>query len=188
MICFSALLFALTMMFLFGYRLYHQSWMLSVYVTLLTTFYHFAMRLVVGETVTAIYKNRELNSNSFGFRIRGYEQRLYELLHVKRWKTKVITAKPEQFDLRKIGPKAVLHNMLQAELVHRIIMVLSFLPLLLILPYGVPGVFISTSVVACLFDGVFVIIQRYNRPRIMKLLKRYEEVHILPHNRQNPSS
>lgn len=175
--CFSLILFALTFIFLFAYHINHQSWMFSMYVTLLTTFYHFAMRLIVGETVTVIYKNREFNVNSFGFRIHSYEHRVYKLIHVKKWKSKVITAKPEQFDLRKTGPKEVLHNMLQAELVHRIIMVLSFLPLLLIIPYGVPGVFISTSVVACLIDLTFVIIQRYNRPRIVKLLKRYEGYH-----------
>ena len=157
-----------------------------MYVTLLTTFYHFAMRLIVGEAVTVIYKNREFNANSFGFRIHSCEHKIYKLLHVKRWKSKVITAKPEQFDFKKIGPMEVLHNMLQAELVHRIIMVLSFLPLVLIIPYGVLGVFISTSVVACLFDLTFVIIQRYNRPRIMKLLQHYEKLQILPEDRKSP--
>ena len=65
----------------------------------------------------------------------------------------------------------LLHNVAQAELVHRIIMVLSFGPLLLIIPYGVPMVFVVTSIVAALIDLQFVIIQRYNRPRVMKLLK-----------------
>lgn len=146
--------------------------MLSFYVTLLTTFYHFAMRLIVGETITIIYKTRSFSANSFGFRIRSYEPALYRILKVKKWKTKVITAKPEQFDIRKVSPEGLLHNMLQAELVHRVIMLLSFVPLLLIIPYGVPLVFVLTSVFACLFDLVFVIIQRYNRPRIIKLLER----------------
>ena len=65
----------------------------------------------------------------------------------------------------------LLHNVAQAELVHRIIIVLSFVPLLLISPYGVPMVFVVTSIVAALIDLQFVIIQRYNRPRVMKLLK-----------------
>ncbi len=97
------------------------------------------------------------------------------MLNVKKWKSKAITAKPEQFDLRKVTPKELLHNTLQAELVHRYIMALSFLPLFLIIPYGVPAVFILTSAAACLLDCVFVIIQRYNRPRIIRILKHYEK-------------
>lgn len=175
MIWFSVSLLVWSLICFAMYHIKHQQWMLSVYVTFLTTFYHFAMRLIVGETVTVIYKNRDFDMNSFGFRIRNYEHKLYKMLHVKKWKSKVITAKPEQFDLRKVSPEEILHNMLQAELVHRCIMVLSFLPLLLIIPYGVPLVFISTSIVACLIDSVFVIIQRYNRPRILKILKRYKK-------------
>ena len=74
-------------------------------------------------------------------------------------------------DLRENSMDELLHNVAQAELVHRIIMVLSFGPLLLIIPYGVPSVFIVTSIVAALIDLQFVIIQRYNRPRVIKLLK-----------------
>lgn len=148
---------------------------MSLYVTLLTVFYHFAMRVIVGETVTVICKTRMFDADSFGFRIHSFEPELYKILKVKKWKTKVITAKPEQFDLRKVSPEELLHNMLQAELVHRIIMVLSFLPLLLIIPYGAPGVFILTSICACLSDLIFVIIQRYNRPRVIKLMKHYQK-------------
>ena len=35
-------------------------------------------------------------------------------------------------------------------------------------------VFIITSVLAALFDLTFVMIQRYNRPRILKLIGRLE--------------
>lgn len=129
----------------------------------------------MGKAVSSIYKNREFRVDSFGFRIRSYEPRLYQILHVKKWKTKVITASPDQFDLRKISPRELLHSVLQAELVHRVIMVLSFLPLLLIIPYGVPLVFILTSVLACLFDLIFVMIQRYNRPRVIRLVERYDK-------------
>ena len=48
---------------------------------------------------------------------------------------------------------------------------LSFVPLVLIIPYGVPAVFILTSVFACLIDLQFVMIQRYNRPRVIRLME-----------------
>ncbi len=65
----------------------------------------------------------------------------------------------------------LLHNMMQAELVHRIIMLLSFVPLLFIIPFGEPAVFIITSLASAALDGCFVIIQRYNRPRVIRLLE-----------------
>ena len=161
----------LTVGFTVLHHIDHQGWMLSAYVTFLTISYHFSMRLIVGEVVSVIYRNREFNLNSAGFRIHRFEKDLYRRLNVKKWKLHMITAKPEQFDLRENSMDELLHNVAQAELVHRIIIVLSFVPLLLIIPYGVPSVFIVTSIAAALVDLQFVIIQRYNRPRVMKLLK-----------------
>ena len=83
----------------------------------------------------------------------------------------MVTVRPEQFDLSVNSMDDLLHNMAQAELVHRIIMVLSFAPIILIIPYGAPMIFIVTSLLASLFDLQFVMIQRYNRPRVMRVLK-----------------
>lgn len=171
-ICFDILLLFLTAFFAILYHRFGNGWMLSLYVTFLTTAYHFAMRLAVGQTVTVIYRNRKFNSNSAFFRLYKFEPELYRKLKVKKWKANMITAKPELFDLRKNNMESLLHNMLQAELVHRIIMPLSFVPLALIIPYGAPTVFILTSFLACLIDMQFVIIQRYNRPRVIRLLKK----------------
>ena len=43
--------------------------------------------------------------------------------------------------------------------------------MLFIIPWGEFWVFFITSLVAAIFDSIFVMLQRYNRPRIMKLLK-----------------
>ena len=161
----------LAVVFAVLHDMYDEGWMLSAYVTFLTISYHFSMRLIVGEAVTVIYRNREFNLDSAGFRIHSFEKELYQRLNVKKWKVHMLTAKPEQFNLRENSMDDLLHNMAQAELVHRIIMVLSFVPLLLIIPYGAPVVFIVTSIAAGWIDLQFVIIQRYNRPRVMKLLK-----------------
>ena len=115
-------------------------------------------------------RNKAFPQDRLGFRLYSFEEGLYQKLKVKSWKTRVITAKAEQFDLNQVSPEELLHNVMQAELVHRIIMVLSFIPLLLIIPFGDPLVFIITSIAACLIDGVFVIIQRYNRPRVQRYL------------------
>lgn len=153
-------------------RKYNQVWMLTLYVTFLTISYHFVMRLMVGEIVTVRYKNRKFNLNSAGFRVHKFEAKLYKRLNVKKRKKNIITAKPEQFDISKNNMEDLLHNIAQAELVHRIIMVLSFVPLALIIPYGAPMVFITTSIFSCLIDLQFVMIQRYNRPRVIKLMEK----------------
>ena len=160
-----------TIIFAILYHFYQAGWMLSTYITFLTISYHFSMRLIVGELITVLYRNREFHLDSRGFRLYGFEEKLYRALKVKKWKLHMSTAKPEQFDLSTNSMEVLLHNMAQAELVHRIIMVLSFVPVLFIIPYGVPAIFITTSLVASLIDLLFVIMQRYNRPRVMRILK-----------------
>lgn len=61
-----------------------------------------------------------------------------------------------------------------AELVHEIIVVLSFVPILASIPFGGLVVFVITSVLAACFDAIFIAIQRYNRPRIVKLINNDE--------------
>ena len=55
----------------------------------------------------------------------------------------------------------------QSELVHETIMLLSFVPLLAIGRYGAAAVFIITSAAAALFDSLFVVVQRFNRFRLL---------------------
>ena len=159
----------MTVFFEIVYIKFVQGWMLTLHITFLTISYHFVMRLIVGELITVRYRNRKFNLYSIGFRMYKFEPELYKRLKVKKWKKNIITAKPEQFDISKNSMEALLHNIAQAELVHRIIMVLSFVPLVLIIPYGEPIIFIITSIFSCMIDLRFVIVQRYNRPRVIKL-------------------
>ena len=166
-------LFVLAILMIAFYSLYHyyqRPWMLSVAITLFTIFYHFAMRLIVGEAVTVAFRGKEFPQDRLGFRLYDFEKDLYRKLNVKQWKLNVITAKPEQFDLKQVSPQELLHNVMQAEFVHRLIMIFSFVPIFFIIPFGAPLAFILTSVFASLFDCVFVIIQRYNRPRVIKYM------------------
>lgn len=139
-------------------------------IAVLTILYHFLMRIIVGETVTLVCKNREFNNNSLWFTPKKFEKELYKLLRVKKWKNHVITAKPYQFDIKTLSLKELLFNINQAEIVHEIIIVLSFLPLILIKFYGRPGIFLITSILASLIDLQFVFIQRFNRPRVLKMI------------------
>ena len=61
--------------------------------------------------------------------------------------------------------------MCQAELVHEVIIILSFLPILAAIPFGALFVFVFTSILSAGYDAMFVMMQRYNRPRIVKMIR-----------------
>ena len=60
----------------------------------------------------------------------------------------------------------------QAEIVHEVITMLSFVPILFTVWLGAAGVFRTTSCLAALLDTVFVMVQRYNRPRLQRLIQK----------------
>lgn len=140
-------------------------------VALGTTFYHLGMRLAVGLSVDAKYHNRMDHTKKW-FRVGSFEQRFYKLIRVKQWKKKLPTFTPQNFQLKSRSAAEIIQATCQAEIVHEINMVLSFLPVLFSRWFGSLDVFLITSCLAFLFDGTFVIIQRYNRPRLLRLLKR----------------
>lgn len=133
--------------------------------------YHFAMRLAVGYGINALMKNRA-NYKAWWFRERKWESGFYRFIKVKKWKKFAPTYAPDTFSPSVKSWEEIAMATCQAEIVHEIIIALSFLPLLLIIPFGEPLVFILTSVLSALIDAVFVILQRFNRPRIVKLIQR----------------
>ena len=91
---------------------------------------------------------------------------------MKQWKKHLPTYVPESFDLSKHSLEEVIHTCCCSEAVHEWIMLLSFLPVLTVHIFGEPGVFSVTSTLAALFDCCFVILQRYNRPRFIRILDK----------------
>ena len=153
----------------------YQFFPLVVYLSLAITFgtiaYHFVMRLIVGLIYNVTMRNRA-NYNAAYFRQRSWEKKLYQALHVKQWKGKMPTYSPENFDPTRHSRDEIAQAMCQAELVHETIILLSFLPLLAAIPFGDFRVFFFTSLGGALFDGFFVIMQRFNRPRVVKMAER----------------
>ncbi len=145
--------------------------LLSVTITVGVFFYHFFMRLCVGVIVNAICKNK-VNYTKKWFQEKKWEQKFFEIIKIKKWKKHVPTYSPEAFDPKIHTLTEIASATCQSEIVHEIIMVLSLLPILLYIPFGTLAVFIITSVLASLFDGIFVLLQRYNRPRLIKIIER----------------
>ncbi len=144
---------------------------LTLAITFGTSSYHFVMRLAVGKCVDALLHNR-VDYTKRWFRPLSWEGRFYRFLQVKKWKKHLFTFDPDAFSFEKRSVEEVIGATCQAEIVHEIIIVLSFVPLLFTIPFGAFFVFLGTSVGAALMDSAFVILQRFNRPRLISLLER----------------
>lgn len=142
---------------------------LSLAITFGTISYHFVMRLIVGTVINLLLHNR-VDYKARWFRVRDREQKLYKKLKVKKWKSKMPTYDVSGFDPRTHAWDEIAQAMCQAELVHEIIVILSFVPIVAAIPFGAAAVFIITSILAAGFDALFVLMQRYNRARIIKMI------------------
>lgn len=144
-------------------------------ITIGITLYHFAMRLSVGTVVNLIMKNTA-NHRSVWFREKRFEKRFYHLLRVRKWKKYIPTYHPDTFDTDKKTVKEIIGATCQAEIVHEVIMALSLLPIAVIPFLGGAAAIFTTSVLSMLIDFVFVILQRYNRPKLIRVMERFDKL------------
>jgi len=146
----------------------------SLAITFGTTFYHLAIRLFVGVLFNAKMKNRADYTKKW-YQIHSWESRLYQFLRVKKWKAKMPTYNPDTFSNKKHTWDEIAQAMCQSELVHETNIILSFVPLAASLCFGSFWVFFITSLCSAVFDLLFVMMQRYNRPRIVSMILRQRQ-------------
>ena len=127
-----------------------------------------------------------LNGKRFPFQALPFEKngKLYEKLGIRRWKnkvpdmskilTKILPPKKVSFrdDVEKL--EVLVKETCVAESVH-IILCLLGLGLLAIWPG--PGGMVMTALYLLLGNLPFIVIQRYNRPRLLSLLEKKRAVH-----------
>ena len=167
----AAFSLAATVILAISYKVTSSGILLPLAITSGTIAYHFVMRLMVGLAFHATMRNKA-DYRKRWYQISKREMAVYEKLKVKKWKRRMPTYDPALFDPRLHTWEEIVQAMCQAELVHETIAVLSFLPILAGIWFGEYPVFIVTSVLSAACDMVFVIMQRYNRQRVMKLLNR----------------
>ena len=144
---------------------------LTLAITCGTTAYHFIMRLLVGTSVNLLLNNH-VDYRRRWFRVSTAEQKLYRKMGVKKWKGHMPAYDPDLFDPEIHTWDEIAQATCQAELVHEVIIIFSFLPILASIPFGALAAFVVTSVLAACYDAIFVVMQRYNRPRIVKLIEK----------------
>ena len=95
---------------------------------------------------------------------------------MRKWKKFIPTYSPETFDVNKKDVTEIIGATCQAEVVHEVIMLFSLLPITLIPLLGGAVALIITSILAMLIDLVFIILQRYNRPKLVRVLSRFKKL------------
>ena len=137
-------------------------------VAAFTVVYHFKMRLIMGEQT----KKWGIRYDHPFFEERRFERRLYKLLCVRKWRGKVLTYDPGAFDVKKRTLPEIAYAMSKAECDHWINELISLSTLLFGLVWGQMWIFALTAVMGMLFDAQFIVVQRYNRPTVVRLIKK----------------
>ncbi len=140
-------------------------------ITFMTISYHLIIRLVIGVLVDAVCDNH-IDSSRGWFEDSDAERAFYRLIRVHKWKKKLPTFDEGLFSLKKHSLEDIIGASCQAEIVHELNIAASLLAILFAIPFGSLWVFALTSIAGALFDLVFVIIQRYNRPRLIRTAEK----------------
>lgn len=130
--------------------------------------YHFGLRIFMGD----ITKRFRINYNHVWYKQRKFEKTLYRILKVRTWKEKVLTFDPESYDVKSRTLEQLATTMSKSELDHWINEVISVISIFFAFFWGSFPAFLISAVVVMLFDAQFIIVQRYNRPIVLRLIER----------------
>lgn len=131
-------------------------------------FYHLGLRIIFGE----ISKRMRINYKHPWYREQSFEKHIYRLLFVRRWKDKVLTFDPEAYDFKKRTLPELATTMSKSELDHWVNELISIGGMFFALLWGCWPAFVISAVIAMLFDAQFIVVQRYNRPIVVRLIER----------------
>lgn len=138
--------------------------------------YHLIIRLFISNLIGRIPLDA-FDPDEPRFRELPFERRLYGLLRVKKWKAGAPT-----YDISEFSP--VYHTFgelarttCRAETSHWLCVLASLVTLCFSAWFGDLPVFLVTALAGALVDLTFIVIQRYNRPRMARLAERREHVY-----------
>ena len=151
------------------FSFFQLTWLLTIAIICGITAYHMLIRFMSPVILQCIFHKR-YNPKAWWFQQRKWEPKLYRFIKVKKWKGNIIAYDPSEFSFKCHSPEEIVNNMCHAEAVHELIVLLSFTTLFFAIPFGAFPAFLITAIAAASVDMIFIIIQRYNRPRMLKLI------------------
>jgi len=152
---------------------YRSTVILWTGIVAFTIMYHFWVRIIMGN-VSKLFK-KHIHYDQWWFKEKKFEKGIYELLRVKEWKDKALTYNPESFSLKQHSLEEIANTMVKSELDHWINEIISLTTLFFAIPWGHFLLFLISAIAAMIFDAQFIVIQRYNRPRVVKILAKEHE-------------
>ena len=96
-------------------------------------------------------------------------------MRVRKWKEKVLTYDPQAFSVQDHSLEEIANTMAKAETDHWINELISLSTLLFALLWGQFWIFLITAIAAMLFDAQFIVVQRYNRPIVLRVLEKKKQ-------------
>ncbi len=156
--------------FLYYWGIYDSAAVLWCSIVLFMILYHFGLRIAFG----LVTKLLPINYNHPWYRQRRFEKKLYKLLKVRLWKDKVLTFEPDKYDFQNRTLEELAATMAKSELDHWINEAISVSSIFFFFIWGCFPAFFITAVAAMIFDAQFIIVQRYNRPIVLKLMNMKE--------------
>lgn len=163
---------AVTCFILYYGNIINNDILLWIGITAFVIMYHFQMRIIMGN-VSKLFK---VSYTQWWYKEKPFEKKIHKILRTKKWKDKVLTYNPEHFSLKEHSLEDIANTMSKAELDHWINQLISLSTLLFALIWGQFWIFLITAILAMAFDGQFIVIQRYNRPRIVGLINRQKRI------------
>ncbi len=164
-----------------------QSFSFVLYITLLLALFWLAINIAVPWLVRFLVPQKYFDENAPLFKEHKFESSFYRKIKVSKWKDKLPDAGKLIHFQRDSLPEDIDQNYINrfitecciAELGHLTVGILGFASLFFV--FLIPGdnklehlgVFLLLSIMDLFIQLLFVIIQRYNRPRLIKLRKLY---------------
>ncbi len=152
---------------------------------------YYALLGVVSFFIGRLLPKRCFRSDRFPYRSAPWEAKLYRALRVHDWQDKapdmsrivpkLIPAKKLDADFRTQLPR-MLEETCVAEFTHFVLILLGFYALRL---WPGPGGAIVTAVYILFGNLPFILIQRYNRPRLQRLLAAQQRRSAKEHKQQS---
>ena len=167
----SVITLFLTICFYVLYKITDYRVLFPFIITFGTIAYHFIIRLIIGVLVDLIMNNKADYQKKW-YQVSDFEMRLYRKINVKKWKNKMPTFNADTFDISKHSWDEIVQATCQSEIVHEIDIIFSFFPVLASIWFASFWVFLITSTLGAMFDLMFVIMQRFNRTRILKMKRK----------------
>lgn len=145
---------------------------LIIGVIAMSVSYQLIVRLFIGIVCEGLFKDGVDYDNSGWFETSDSEEGFYRRLNIRRWKGRLPEFEETDFSLKKHGVENLIIETCRTEVRHEVNMIASFVSLFLGVFFGRLWIFFVIALVSALIDFVFVAVQRYNRPRMIKIASK----------------